>query len=296
MFHWTKRKHCRRADCEPGGRGRSFDAPVLSRRTEGPHPRAEVLLRNDGGGDRRSIRNRGEDPGCEIPAGQGVAVSSPDVAEIVWPLPPPNFPIFSAASPWLRQSHENSCSTLVSGSGRPLERAVVQLVAPTVLRSDRRNWSTAASATPPPCSFPRSHQRPDRAGTASTQPRRRSSFCRSPQPPQSRSLIRPEPRSHSHPASCRIPARSQSHRAEWQPCPLWEPMGSPRHGDWSKASAKLTGVAIFQSSVAGTPSTLVGVEGTQPTQEAIIPIDNSAAADRYTGMAIVNHGQEDLNI
>jgi hypothetical protein len=59
---------------------------------------------------------------------------------------------------------------------------------------------------------------------------------------------------------------------------------------------KLTGVAIYESSVAGTPSTLVGVEGTQPTQEAIIPIDNSPAADRYTGIAIVNHSQEDLNI
>jgi hypothetical protein len=59
---------------------------------------------------------------------------------------------------------------------------------------------------------------------------------------------------------------------------------------------KLTGVAIYQSSGAGRLSTLVGVEGTQPTREAIIPIDNSSAADRYTGIAIANQSQEDLNI
>jgi hypothetical protein len=59
---------------------------------------------------------------------------------------------------------------------------------------------------------------------------------------------------------------------------------------------KLTGVAIYQSSGAGRLSTLVGVEGTQPTREAIIPIDNSSAADRYTGIAIANQNQEDLNI
>src|SRR5262245_47181339 len=77
-----------------------------------------------------------------------------------------------------RKSRGNSCSTLVNGSGCPLERAVAQLVAPGVLRLDRRTWLTAASATAPPCSFARSHERPDRAGTASARPRRRSSFCR----------------------------------------------------------------------------------------------------------------------
>jgi hypothetical protein len=62
------------------------------------------------------------------------------------------------------------------------------------------------------------------------------------------------------------------------------------------AGGQISGVATFQRVEAGLLKTVAGVLMSQPTDAATIPVDNDAAAGRYTGYAIANPGTQPITI
>ncbi len=73
----------------------------------------------------------------------------------------------------------------------------------------------------------------------------------------------------------------------------------PTKGGWARiesAGGPIEAVATFQLVVGGTLQSIAGVLASQPTECATIPVDNSEAEERFTGFAVANISDGDINI
>ena len=62
------------------------------------------------------------------------------------------------------------------------------------------------------------------------------------------------------------------------------------------SSGSLGGVATFQLAEEGVLKSLAGVLASAPAETASIPVDNDAGRGRFTGFAVANYNNEDINL